>query len=161
MKAALIALTLAAFVGSTCIAAEPLRVFLFTKEVSSGSVDEQLAGRQESLRDLTKALSDPKYQQTLTIVHSRNGADVIVELVSRGETTTTGSSSSMRSSGGTTASASQAASAVRQFLKLRISAGQLTREVTTESGRTLTWPQMAVRAAADLTNWISANVSPR
>jgi hypothetical protein len=85
MKAALLSLALIAAAVSTVAAAEPLKMFVFTNEMPSGSVDEQLKARRESLQDLVKTLSSPRYQKTLTLVKNREAADVIVELVSRGE----------------------------------------------------------------------------
>jgi hypothetical protein len=157
MKAALLSLALIAAV-STVAAAEPLKMFVFTNEVLSGSVDEQLKARGESLQDLVKTLSSPRYEKTLTLVKSREGADVIVELVSRGETTTSVTSSSTSAAGGATASASRSSTVTKQFLKFRMSAGQQTHDLTTEDQ--LPWPQMAERAAEDLVRWITENVVP-
>ena len=158
MKAALLSLALIAAAASTVAAAEPLKIFVFTNEVPSGSVDEQLKARRESLQDLVKTLSSPRYQKTLTLVKSREGADVIVELVSRGETRASMASSSNRAAGGATASASRSSSVTKQFLKFRISAGQLTHDLTTEDQ--LPWPKMAERAAEDLVKWIVEKVIP-
>ena len=144
-------------VASTA-AAEPLKVFLFTNEVPSGSVDEQLTARRESLHDLVTTLSSPRYEKALTLVKSRQGADVIIELVSRGETTTSVASSSTSAAGGATASASRSSTVTKQFLKFSISAGQHTHTLTTEDQ--LPWAKMAGRAAADLVRWISENVVP-
>ena len=159
MKAALLSLALIAAAASTVAAAEPLKLkmFVFTNEVPSGSVDEQLKARRESLQDLVKTLSSPRYQK-LTLVKSREGADVIVELVSRGETRASVASSSNRAAGGATASASRSSSVTKQFLKFRISAGQLTHDLTTEDQ--LPWPKMAERAAEDLVKWIVEKVIP-
>ena len=156
MKAALLSFVLIATGASTVATAEPLKMFVFTNEVPSGSVDEQLKARRESLQDLVKTLSSPRYQKTLTLVKSREGADVIVELVSRGETTMSAASSSTRGAGGATESASRSTSVTKQFLKFGISAGQRTDNLTTEDQ--LPWPKMAERAAEQLTNWIIANV---
>ena len=158
MKAALLSLALIAAAASTVAAAEPLKMFVFTNEVPRGSVDEQLKARRESLQDLVKTLSNPRYQKTLTLVKSREGADVIVELVSRGETRASVASSSNRAAGGATASASRSSSVTKQFLKFRISAGQLTHDLTTEDQ--LPWPKMAERAAEDLVKWIVEKVIP-
>jgi hypothetical protein len=152
MKAALLSLTLIAVGASTTAAAEPLKVFVFTNEVPSGSVDEQLKARRESLQDLVKILASPTYQKTLTLVKSRAGADVIVELVSRGETTTSGAGSSTHAVGGGTASASRSSSVTKRFLKFRVSAGQVTDNLTTEDQ--LPWSNMAERAADQLVKWI-------
>jgi len=160
MKAALLSLALIAAAASTVAAAEPLplKMFVFTNEVPSGSVDEQLKARRESLQDLVKTLSSPRYQRTLTLVKSREGADVFVELVSRGETTASVASSSNRAAGGATASEARSSSVTKQFLKFRISAGQLTHDLTTEDQ--LPWPKMAERAAEDLVKWIVEKVIP-
>jgi hypothetical protein len=158
MKAALLSLALIVAAASTVAAAEPLKMFVFTNEVPSGSVDEQLKARRESLQDLVRTLSSPRYQKTLTLVKSREGADVIVELVSRGETRASVASSSNRAAGGATASASRSSSVTKQFLKFRISAGQLTHDLTTEDQ--LPWPKMAERAAEDLVKWIVEKVIP-
>jgi hypothetical protein len=158
MKAALLSLALIAAAASTVAAAEPLKVFVFTNEVPSGSVDEQLKARRESLQDFVKTLSSPRYQKTLTLVKSREGADVVVELVSRGETTTSMAGSSTRAAGGATAGASRSSSVTKQFLKFRISAGQHTHDLTTEDQ--LPWPKMAERAAEHLVKWIVENVIP-
>jgi hypothetical protein len=117
MKAALLSLALIAAAASTAASAEPLKMFVFTNEVPSGSVDEQLKARRESLRDLVKTLSSPRYQKTLTLVKSREGADVVIELMSRGETTASVAGSSTRAAGGTAASASRSSSVTKQFLK--------------------------------------------
>ena len=124
----------------------------------SGSVDEQLKARRESLQDLVKTLSGPGYEKTLTLVKSREGADVIIELVSRGETTTSASNSSTRAAGGATASASRSSTVTKQFLKFRMSAGQHTHNLTTEDQ--LPWTKMAERAAEHLVKWIIENVVP-
>jgi len=158
MKAALLAFTLIAGGVSTAAAAEPLKVFVFTNEVPSGSVDEQLKARRESLQDLVKTLSSQKYQKTLTLVKSREGADVVVELVSRGETTTSAAGSSTRGAGGATASASRSSSVTKQFLKFRITAGKETNSLTTEDQ--LPWPKMAERAAEQLVKWIAMLPNP-
>ena len=158
MKAALLSLALIAAAASTVAAAEPLKVFVFTNEVPSGSVDEQLKARRESLQDLVKTLSSPRYEKTLTLVKSREGADVIIELVSRGETTTSVASSSTRAAGRATASASRSSTVTKQFLKFRISAGQHTHTLTTEDQ--LPWTKMAERAAEHLVKWITENVVP-
>jgi hypothetical protein len=158
MKAALLSLALIAAGASTAATVQPLKVFVFTNEAPSGSVDEQLKARRESLQDLVKTLSSPTYQKTITLVKSREGADVIVELVSRGETTTSVASSSTRAAGGATASASRSSSATKRFLKFRISAGQDTHNLTTEDQ--LPWPDMADRAAEDLVKWIVEKVIP-
>ena len=158
MKAALLSLALIAAAASTVAAAEPLKIFLFTSEVPSGSVDEQLKARRESLQDLVKTLSSPRYEKTLTLVKSREGADVIIELVSRGETTTSVASSSTSAAGGATASASRSSTVTKQFLKFRISAGQQTHHQTTEDQ--LPWATMAERAAEHLLKWIIQNVVP-
>lgn len=158
MKAALLFLALMAAAASTVAAAEPLKIFVFTNEVPGGSVDEQLKARRESLQDLVKTLSSPRYEKTLTLVRSRAGADVIIELVSRGETTTSAASSSTSAAGGATASASRSSTVTKQFLKFRISAGPQTHDLTTEAQ--LPWPKMTERAAEDLVKWISENVVP-
>ena len=158
MKPALLSLALIAASASPIAAAEPLKVFVFTNEVPSGSVDEQLKARRESLQDLVKALSGPRYEKTLTLVKSRQGADVIVELVSRGETTTSVASSSTRAAGDATASASRSSTVTKQFLRFRMSAGQRTHNLTTENQ--LPWPKMAERAAEQLVKWIAENVVP-
>ena len=157
MKPALLSLALIAASASTVAAAEPLKVFVFTNEVPSGSVDEQLKARRESLQDLVKALSGPRYEKTLTLVKSRQGADVIGELVSRGETTTSVASST-RAAGDATASASRSSTVTKQFLRFRMSAGQRTHNLTTENQ--LPWPKMAERAAEQLVKWIAENVVP-
>lgn len=158
MKPALVFLTLiAAFVPSVVIAAEPLKIFVFTNEVPSGSVDEQLKARRESVQDLVKAFSSEKYAKVLTVVKSRDMADVTIELLSRGETTTSAASSSTRASGGASTSASRSSSVTKQFLKFRVSAGNRTDNLTTEDQ--LPWPKMAERAAEELATWISANVA--
>jgi hypothetical protein len=154
MRAALLSLALIAAAASTVAAAEPLKVFVFTNEVPSGSVDEQLKARRESLQDLVKTLSGPKYEKTLTLV--REGADVIIELVSRGETTTSAASSSTSAAGGATASASRSSTVTKQFLKFRMSAGQHAHNLTTEDQ--LPWTKMAERAAEQLVKWITENV---
>ena len=158
MRAALLSLSLIGAAVSTVTAGEPPKIFVFTNEVPSGSVDEQLKARRESLQDLVKTLSSPKYQKTLTLVKSRDEADVVVELVSRGATTTSAAGSSRRAAGGATASASYSSSVTKQFLSFRISAGQSTRELTTEGQ--LPWPKMAERAAEDLAKWIVEKVIP-
>jgi len=158
MKAALLSLVLIAAAASTVAAAEPLKIFVFTNEVPSGSVDEQLKARRESLQDLVKTLASPRYEKTLTLVKSREGADVIIELVSRGETTTSVASSSTSAAGGATASASRSSTVTKQFLKFRISAGQHTHNLTTEDQ--LPWTKMAERAAEQLVKWIIENVVP-
>ena len=158
MRAALLCLVLIAAAAPTVAAAEPLQLFVFTNEVPSGSVDEQLKARRESLQDLVKTLSSPRYAKTLTLVNSREGADVIIELVSRGETSTSVASNSTRAAGGVTASASRSSTVTKQFLKFRISAGQQTHNLTTEDQ--LPWTKMAERAAEDLVKWISENVVP-
>ena len=158
MKAALLSLALIAGPASTVAAAEPLKMFVFTNEVPSGSVDEQLKARRESLQALVRTLSSPRYQKVLTLVKSPDGADLIVELVSRGETTTGVASSSARAAGGATASASRSSSVTKQFLKFRISAGQHTHNLTTEDQ--LPWPKMAERAAEHLVKWIDEKVIP-
>ena len=159
MKPALLSLALIAASASTVAAAAPLKIFVFTNEVPSGSVDEQLKARRESLQDLVKALSGPRYEKTLTLVKSRQGADVIVELVSRGETTTSAASRSTRAAGGATASASRSSTVTKQFLKFRMSAGQQTHDLTSEDQ--LPWPEMAERAAEQLVKWITENVPAR
>jgi hypothetical protein len=156
MKTALVSLALLAAAASVVIAAEPVKVFVFTNEMPSGSVDEQLQARRESLQDLVKALSTPTYTPTLTLVSSRQAADVIVELVSRGENTTSASSSSTRESDGGSASASRSSAVTRQFLKFRISAGKQSHDLTTEAQ--LSWPMMAARAADDLAKWIRSSL---
>jgi hypothetical protein len=158
MKAALLSLALIASPASTVAGAEPLKVFVFTNEVPSGSVDEQLKARRESLQDLVKALSSPRYEKTLTLVKGGAGADVIIELVSRGETTTSVASSSTSAAGGATASASRSSTVTKQFLKFHISAGQHTHDLTTEDQ--LPWTKMAERAAQDLIKWITENAVP-
>src|SRR5205085_942627 len=107
MRAVLMSFVLIAALALGISAAEPLKVFVFTNQVPSGSVDEQLKARRESLQELVKILSSQMYQKTLTLVKNREGADVIVELVSRGETTMSAESKSTRAAGGATASASQ------------------------------------------------------
>jgi len=159
MKPALLSLALIAASASTVAGAEPLKVFVFTNEVPSGSVDEQLKARRESLQDLVKILSGPRYEKTLMLVKSRQGADVIVELVSRGETTTSAASRSTRAAGGATASASRSSTVTKQFLKFRMSAGQQTHDLTSEDQ--LPWPEMAERAAEQLVKWITENVPAR
>ena len=159
MKPALLSLALIAASASTVAAAAPLKIFVFTNEVPSGSVDEQLKARRESLQDLVKALSGPRYEKTLTLVKSLQGADVIVELVSRGETKTSAASRSTRAAGGATASASRSSTVTKQFLKFRMSAGQQTHDLTSEDQ--LPWPEMAERAAEQLVKWITENVPAR
>ena len=159
MKPALLSLALIAASASTVAAAAPLKIFVFTNEVPSGSVDEQLKARRESLQDLVKILSGPRYEKTLMLVKSRQGADVIVELVSRGETTTSAASRSTRAAGGATASASRSSTVTKQFLKFRMSAGQQTHDLTSEDQ--LPWPEMAERAAEQLVKWITENVPAR
>ena len=156
MNAPLLSFALIAGMVSPPAAAEPLKVFVFTNEVPSGAVDEQLEARRESLQDLIRSLSSPNNQATLTLVKSRAGADVIVELVSRGEKTTTLASNSTSATDGATASASRSSAVTKQFLILRISAGRLTHTVTTEDQ--LPWTKMADRAAEHLVAWISENV---
>jgi len=158
MRAGLLSLALIAAAALSMAAAEPVKMFVFTNEVPSGSVDEQLKARRESLQDLVKTLSSPTYQKTLTLVKSREGADVIVELVSRGESTTGAATSSTRAADGAKASASSSSSVTKQFLKFRISAGQHADNLTTEDQ--LPWPKMAERAAADLVAWIVKNPIP-
>jgi hypothetical protein len=158
VRAAVLSLALVAATASGA-AAEPLNVFVFTNEVPSGSVDEQLKARRESLQDLAKALASPRYGKTLTLVKSREGADVIIELVSRGETTTSVASRSTSAADGATASSSRSSTVTKQFLKFRVSAGRRTHDLTTEAQ--LPWTRMAERAAEDLVKWIVGNVPVR
>ena len=155
MRTVCLILALTCVVASSIVAAEPIKIFLFTNEVPSGSVDEQLKARQESLKDLKVVLSGQKYQGTFTLVPSRNAADVAVELLSRGETTTSATSRSTRAAGGAETSASSSAAVTKQHLRFRISAGPLTHELTTEAQ--LPWRQMAQRAVEDITGWVTAN----
>lgn len=159
MKAAMLFLVVIASASSTMAAAEPLKIFLFTNQVPSGSTDEQLNARRESLQDLVKTLSSPRYQKTLSLVKSRGEAEVVVELVARGETTTGAASGSTRSSGGATTSASRSTSVTKQFLKFRIAIGQQPHELITEDQ--LAWPKMAERAAEDLVRWIESSARPQ
>ena len=156
MKAVLLSLALVAAAAPTVVGAEVPRVFVFTNEVSSASVDKQLQARRESLQDLVKTLSSPRYEGAVTLVKSREGADVIIELVSRGETTTSEASSSTSAAGGATASASRSSTVTKQFLKFRISAGQYTHDLTTEDQ--FPWTKMADRAAEHLVAWITEHV---
>jgi hypothetical protein len=158
MKAVLLSLALMAAGVPTLAAGEPVKVFIFTNEVPSGSVDEQLKARRESVQDLVKILSSPRYQKTLTVVKSREGADVSVELLSRGETTAAATSSATRAAGGATASASRSATVTKQFLKFRMTAGQQAHDLTTENQ--LSWPRMAERAAEDIVKWIASASTP-
>ena len=148
MKVVLLALALMATFECSIAAAEPTKIFLFTNEVPSGSVDEQLKARENSLRELSNALSGPQYKDTVMLVQSRDRADVIVELVSRGETTTSASGSSTRAVGGGTASRSQSSSVTTRHLKFRISNSASTHELVTEGQ--LSWRKMAEKAAADI-----------
>jgi len=156
MRTVCLILALACLTASSIAAAEPVKIFLFTNDVPSGSVDEQLKARQESLKDLREIFADPKYQGTFTLVPSRSAADVVVELLSRGEITTSTRSSSTRASGGAETSASSSSSVTKQHLKFRLSAGQLTHDLTTE-GQARSWRIMAQRAADDIANWVKAN----
>jgi hypothetical protein len=158
MNAALLSLALMAGIVSPPAAAQPLKVFLFTNEVPSGAVDEQLKARRASLQDLVRVLSSPGYENLLTLVKNRDGADVIVELVSRGEATMSVTSRSTSSAGGATASASRSSAITKQFLKFRISADDHSDNLTTEDQ--LPWTKMAERAADDLVTWITRNVVP-
>jgi hypothetical protein len=155
MKTALAALMLAAVTAPQMASAQPLRIFLFTSDVRDGKVDEQLKARQEALRDLSRALSAAKYRKTFTVVTSRDRADVLVELLSRGETTRSSSRSSSRAIGGGTASASQSASETKHHLKVRLSAGDLAQELITEGD--LPWAKLAEKAAADIAGWAAKN----
>jgi len=155
MRTICFALALTCLAASGTVAAEPIKIFLFTNEIPSGSVDEQLKARQESLKDLKEIFADRKYQGRFTLAPSRDAADVAVELLSRGETTTGANSSSTRAAGGAESSASSSASVTKQRLKFRISAGQLTHELATEGQ--LPWRMMAQRAVDDITRWLTAN----
>ena len=155
MKVVLLALALMATLPCSVAAAEPTKIFLFTNEVPSGSVDEQLKAREASLRELSNALSGPQFKDTVLLVQSRDRAHVIVELVSRGETTTSATGSSSRAVGGGTASTSQSSSVTTRHLKFRISNGASTHELVTEGQ--LSWQKLAETAAAD----IAASVAGR
>ena len=63
MKTALFVLAFTAIAASDARAAEALKVFLFTNEVPSGVVDEQLHARRESVRDVSNALSHAQFQK--------------------------------------------------------------------------------------------------
>jgi hypothetical protein len=156
MKAALLSLVLVAAVAVSADA-EPAKVFVFTRDMPSGSIDEQLQARRESLQDLVKALSSEKYLNALTLVKNREGADVVVELVSRGETTASAANSLRRAADDATASASLSSSVTKQFLRFRISAGQRMNDLTTEGQ--LPWSKMAERAADELARWLVENVT--
>ena len=155
MKRLLVGLAIAGMTASTVAAAVPIKVFLFTNEAPSGSTDEQLKARQESLHDLMKALADEKYRGIFTLVQSRTAADLAVELVSRGATSTGANRSATQSTGGGTASSSTSASVTRQHLRFRLSSAQITDELTTEAQ--LSWPKMAERAAEDIARWVAAH----
>src|SRR5262245_18961410 len=138
MRVALLCLALVASALSTADAAGPLKTFVFTNEVPSGAVDEQLQARRESLRDLVSVLSSAGYQQAFTLVNSRAAADVVIELTSRGESTASAGASSSRASAGATASASQSSTVTKRFLKFRVVAGKRAGDLTTEDQ--LPWP---------------------
>lgn len=148
MKARCLALMIAV-TAAPIVGAEPLRVFLFADEVASGSVDEQLVARKESVRDLSDILSDKKYQKTFALVRSRDQADVSIEVLSRGETTTAASRSSTRAANGGTASQSQSAAVTKRFLNVRISAGQFMIDVMTE-GQPKSWRALVEQAAGNI-----------
>jgi hypothetical protein len=155
MKVVLLALVLVGTFQCNIAAAEPTRIFLFTNEIPSGSVDEQLKARQDALRELSNAFSGPQYKETITLVPSKDRADVIVELVSRGETTRSASGSSTRASGGGTASRSQSSSVTKRHLAFRISKGASTHDLVTEDQ--LPWPKMAEKAASDIAAWAAVH----
>lgn len=156
MKTSFVALLIAAVAASQTVTAEPLRIFLFTNEVPSGSVDEQLIARKESLRDLYEILSGAKYQKMLTLVQSRDRADVSIELLSRGEKTTSASSSSTRAANGGTSSQSQSAAVTKRFLNVRISAGKFTLELLTD-GQPKSWRALAEQAAENIAAAIASS----
>jgi hypothetical protein len=155
MKTIVFVLAISALVAPGMAAADPVKVFLFTSDIRDGVIDEQLEARQEALRDVTRALSDARYQKTVTLVSRRDYADLIVEVLSRGETASSSSSSSTRSVAGGTASASHSASETKRHLKFRLSAGTLVFDLTTEAD--LPWPKMAERAAEELARWAAQN----
>jgi hypothetical protein len=159
LKTALLVATLGITVPALA-AAEPVKLFLFTKpSPGTAVVDEQLKARQESLREITKALNDAKYRDSIAVVQSRDAADVIVELVSRGETTRSSSSSSTRSVGvGGTASAARSASETKRHLKFLITITGLAEELTTEGP--LPWGEMAQNAARDIAKLTEAKKAP-
>ena len=161
MKAAVLLLTLTVVAVPSIVAADPVKVFLFTKpSPGSAAVDEQLKALQESLREIVGALQEARYQASIAIVQSRDAADVIVELVSRGETTRSSASSSTRSVGaGGTASASRSASETRRHLKFLMTIGASARDLTTEGQQP--WSDVARIAAADIARWTAANAGPR
>ena len=156
MKTALLVLVLTSIAVLSVVAAEPVKVFLFTKpSPGSASVDEQFKARQDALRDVSKALGDAKYRNAVAVVQSRDAADVIVELLSRGETTRSSAANSTRSSGGGTASASRSASETKRHLRFVMTAGGSAEELTTEGQQP--WSDMAEQAASDIAKWTADN----
>jgi len=151
MKAALLAFVMVVAATSKPAGAEAIAVYLFTNETPSGTVDEQLKARQESLQDLKRVFADEKYQGTFALVPNRAAADLIVELLSRGETTTSTEKSAARQTDNATASASFSSSVTRQRLHFRLTSGQLNDDLTTEAQ--LPWPKMAERAVDDILKW--------
>ena len=157
MNTALLVLTLAAIGVPAVAVAEPVKVFLFTRpSPGSASVDEQFKARQDAVRDVSGDLQALKYQTFITVVQSRDAADLVVELVSRGETTRSSSASSTRSVGaGGTASASRSASETKRHLRFAMTAAGVAEELTTEGQQP--WNEMAERAAADIVKWTADN----
>ena len=160
LRTALLVLTLSLIAVPSIAGAQPVKVFLFTKpSPGSAAVDEQFKARQESLKEVVKALQDAKYQASIAVVQSRDAADVIVELVSRGEITRSSASSSTRSVGaGGTASASQSASETKRHLKFLMTAGGPAKELTTEGQQP--WNEMAQKAAGDIARWTADSRLP-
>jgi hypothetical protein len=157
MKTALLVLSLTAIGLPAVAVAQPVKVFLFTRpSPGSASVDEEFKARQDAVRDVSRDLEAAKYRKLITVVQSRDAADLVVELVSRGETTRSSSSSSTRSvGGGGTASASRSASETKRHLRFAMTAGGVAEELTTEGQQP--WIEMAERAAGDLAKWTADN----
>ena len=66
-------------------AAPPVRVFVFTGPAAAGEAAAAVRGRNDSVKDLEGAL---KKKKTLVVSDSRDRADVVIEVLSRGEADT-------------------------------------------------------------------------
>lgn len=157
MKKTLAVLTL--FISATAFAGtkkplrtQPVRIHVFAAGAEGDFVDVDSKAKQDSIKDLSKALSNKK---AIELVQSPERAHIVVEIMSRGYEETGGSTLGRSVWGNLKTSANSAAT-----VRVRFSAGPYSTEMIGRAGDEQLfslWSTCAGQIAGQIDKWIDLN----
>lgn len=153
LAAVLLLLAIPAFAGAKKpIRMRPVRVFVFTAPAEGGFVDADSKAKEDSIKDLSKALLKKK---GVELARSLEAADLLAEILGRGYEETGGSTIG-RSAWGALKTTPNAAATVR----VRFTVGPYSTELVGRAGSEQffsEWSTCAGDIAGQIDKWIDLN----